>query len=283
MIVGFIPERDDLLGRGTGMTNLATALVCRVFNEAQDTQIATLPKVTKKRGRTIRFDEDGFPILNIRGSPKMFPNLIERDAVKIRHPPIKVQEFLVWRDLEQAYDCVLANRDNLTFWYGIKMISLDFVDNVEMGTDFTQRRLYKKAHWVFLYLSEVYQQLHFEHHGHQLQCILIRIIDWNCMKNMDVAGLFGLSLIPAVPSVRFLPGLDRLRLDKYIATNVRKAIQLRTHRTKRYQWVPTGLENPCPRTDWQAQACRRQRRGETSGDCMLRFLRTRYSRMFKLN
>lgn len=68
------------------MTNLATALVCRAFNEAQDTQIATLPKVTKKRRRTIRFDEDGFPILNIRGSPKMFPNLVERDAVKIRYP-----------------------------------------------------------------------------------------------------------------------------------------------------------------------------------------------------
>lgn len=284
-IVSHLAVRDDALGRGVGMTSLNVALISRGFYAAQNNQFAQVPQHMQKQGTVDKLDGDGNPVPDRRGQTRQVDIIALVDVVTLTGPALHVGELLVWRDLDEAYACVMANLRNDNLWLQLRLITLDFVDNYVTGTDFDTCRhtgyFYKKAHWVFIHLADIYRRLYFSLGGHSLQCIVIKPIDWNSIRSMDVAGMLGLSLLPAV-DVRFISPVLGRRVGSYIKPEVREAIQKRACRTRYHEWEPTSLEDPCPRKPWKERALASRRVGETEGDCLLRFLRVRYAEMFRL-
>lgn len=181
----------------------------------------------EKTGTTALVDDDGNAVMDSRGRTRMTDVVTAVDAIRVPRPVLRVCQTLIWRDLAEALDCVTTNLTNFRFWQSIRMISLTFVDDHLHGTNFDVagnhrgKFLYPKAHWVFLHLADIFRELHFERGGHQLWTILVKIHNWNAIKSMDTAGMFGLSLIPALPAVKFLPAVDRHSLNRYMAAPVR--------------------------------------------------------------
>jgi hypothetical protein len=118
------------------LTSVDISLVSSAFNLAQREQRARLPQVWKKQGTIPLVDNDGVQVLDSRGRPKQTDRVVAVDAVKITRPVLRVRQVMIWRDLDEAYNCVMAHLDDDSLWLQLRVIALDFVDNHVTGTDF---------------------------------------------------------------------------------------------------------------------------------------------------
>jgi len=124
---------DEVYGRGVGMQSLGAALTCRDFNVFQNSAFARLPWRMVKQGTVTELDEDGNPVPDSRGGFRQVPRLV-RQAEMTFDPPLRVNEVLIWRDLNEAHRCVVDNVGNTQFWRQVKVILLDFTEDHVLGT-----------------------------------------------------------------------------------------------------------------------------------------------------
>ena len=282
-IIDSLDSGGDVRGRGANMTSLSIALTSHAFNEHQKSCLARVhQRRVKRRSAYI----DGNPIPNEKNGVEQVEHFTLEDEVVLSSGPLKVGEVIVWRDLNEAFDCVTSNLENWPFWIGIRAIFLDFTEDYVNGTLFApaadRSHHYKKAHWVFLHLADTLRYLQFQYSGHRLHWLRIRILDWNAIPSMDVAGMFGLSQISALPHLHFHPAEPGKSISNYIDLEVGKHLRRRTRWSTPHKRMPTGLEEPCPRVDWKAQAPRNQKSREGEGERLQRILRTRYGQKFRL-
>ena len=200
-------------------------------------------------------------------------------------PPLKVGQLLVWRDLDEAYRCVQRYQHDLDFWRGVRAIFLMFVEVRGQATPTHSNgpRTYhfKKAHWVFLWLSDVIRDLTRREGGHHLEWLWMEMRDSGAIMSMDGAGLFGLARMPNVTSVRFVPPVGR-PISSYVKREVRAHIRQCTSRVSVHEWSPEGTETAWMRTPWREMAERRRRARESDAELWERWMKSRLALMNRL-
>jgi hypothetical protein len=279
-IIDYLDSGGDIRGRGTNMTSLSVALTSHTFNELQKSCLARVYQRRIHQG-TVHIDSNP----NLNNGVEQVGHFTLKDEVVLPSGPLRVGEVIVWRDLNEAFDCVTSNLENWSFWIGIRAIFLDFTEGYVNGTFFApaagRPHYYKKAHWVFIHLADILRYLQFQYSSHRLHWLRIRILDRNAILSMDVAGMFGLSQVSALPHLHFHPAEPGKAISDYIDLGVRKHLQRRTRWSMPHTWGLARFEGPYPQIDCKAQA-RRNHNSREEGEQLQRILRTRYGQMFRL-
>lgn len=262
-------------------SNLGSAsLINRRFYYAHCDELARLPQRTVTR-RVQQTDVNGAVVYGPKGKP-VLDNITCTKPEVVTKSPVRVSELLAWQDLDQAYRCVLQHRENLEFWRGIRVILVAYVENHRTGNVFRShgpRRIqFRKAHWVFLWLAEVYRQLYRQDKKINLEWLRIEPRDGQSIMSMDAAGMFGLSQMPAIPHVCFVsPNSQHVRF--YVATSVSRYIRRCTSRKGLHSWTGNGTETAWSATPWRELAEQERQDGESDLNLWYRWMARRLGQL----
>ncbi len=236
---------------------------------------ATLPERVIRR-RAKRRNAEGEVIRRPNGKAVMC-TVTTRTPELVITPVIKLSEFLVWRDLDEAYNCVRQHRENLTFWMSIRVIHLRFIESFRTGNLYRRhgpRRVqFRKAHWVFLWLAGIYRELN-QNGEAKIDWLRIEISEENSIMSTDVAGVFGLSQMPGIKHLTFVsPRGQAIRY--YISTSVKRFLCRCAAQNGVYPWTGDGTETAWMETSWQERAALERKPRESDNKLWMRWMTRR--------
>lgn len=289
-IVNYTIGSVKATGRGIDVVR-DLSLVSRAWQQATYLQLAQVPQKKRREngnGKIVRVAVGGGKQRGTalggagvdareEGGVEELGEPVWENEVILKGGPLKVGEVIIWHDLTHAIQCLRLNRARRLLWQSTRAI---FLSVVKTAGSYPGRDL-NLAHHVFAVLHEIFVDLRNSGIKPRLEWLRLALFVWQGFEDMDAPGMFYLSRLHGIPFVRFHCPISKA-LSCYISKPIREVILTRTRRVNLYGWMPTGLENPCPRGDWQVQALRKRRRGELENDCLLRFLIQKYEFKYKM-